>query len=265
MRDNEDKPKIQLVRDRVGKDWITAENILMKPLQEKLPSNILNMMIAFIYKDSALRTRKTLNNFRKLILHIDPEIYADDYQTGGKMWLICKSIEAIVDEGIDSPELVMTYCNDQPDATEYSKDLVMSIETMKISYNESKYLINKINDMLRFGYISTVKSIIGSLLDAIDEHDFNSYESVKNDINNIALSIININRMTKSVDSDQTFSLDTELFDAVVADAVKKLKDRNRIFMTGIKKLNVLLAPGYMSKRLYTYLAFPGKGKSTIL
>ena len=29
--------------------------------------------------------------------------------------------------------------------------------------------------------------------------------------------------------------------------------------------MNALLAPGYMSKRLYLYLAFPGKGKSTIL
>ena len=44
-----------------------------------------------------------------------------------------------------------------------------------------------------------------------------------------------------------------------------KLKDRNRVYVTGIQRLNTILSPGYMSKKLYTYLAFPGKGKSTIL
>jgi replicative DNA helicase len=65
--------------------------------------------------------------------------------------------------------------------------------------------------------------------------------------------------------SDQTFSLQEEIFDTVVADALQRLKDRNRIFLTGVQMWNTILSPGYMSKRLYTYLAFPGKGKSTIL
>ena len=65
--------------------------------------------------------------------------------------------------------------------------------------------------------------------------------------------------------SDQTFSLNTEEFEEVVEDALQKLKDRNRVFITGIQRLNTLLSPGYLSKRLYIYLAFPGKGKSTIL
>jgi hypothetical protein len=55
------------------------------------------------------------------------------------------------------------------------------------------------------------------------------------------------------------------MFDTVIEDSLQKLKDRNRILITGIQRLNTILAPGYQSKRLYTYLAFPGKGKSTIL
>ena len=61
------------------------------------------------------------------------------------------------------------------------------------------------------------------------------------------------------------FSLEDDIFDQVIEDSVTKLKDRNRIFVTGIQRWNTILAPGYLSKRLYTYLAFPGKGKSTIL
>src|SRR5699024_5546890 len=74
-----------------------------------------------------------------------------------------------------------------------------------------------------------------------------------------------IKRNTTSLGADQTFSLEDETFETVIEDAVSKLRDRNKILKTGIQRLNTILSPGYMSKRLYTYLAFPGKGKSTIL
>ena len=81
----------------------------------------------------------------------------------------------------------------------------------------------------------------------------------------LAQSVINIKRNTSSLGSDQTFTLDGEKFEEIIADSLQKLQDRSKIFTTGIQCLNALLAPGYMSKRLYLYLAFPGKGKSTIL
>ena len=49
-----------------------------------------------------------------------------------------------------------------------------------------------------------------------------------------------------SLESDQTFSLSDDVFETVVTDAVNKLKDRNKIFTTGIRALNTILSPGYM-------------------
>ena len=118
---------------------------------------------------------------------------------------------------------------------------------------------------MEFGYVITVKDIMMQLLNKIDDGDFRSYQGVSQDLYDIATSIISINRSTSSLNSDQTFSLQDEQMEQVVEDAVQKLKDRNRIFITGIQRWNTILSPGYLSKRLYTYLAFPGKGKSTIL
>jgi replicative DNA helicase len=136
---------------------------------------------------------------------------------------------------------------------------------MKISHEESKYLIKKLDDTLEFGYVVTVKDVMRQILDNIDNGDFKSYKAVQEDLYNISTAIINIKRNALSMGSDQTFSLQEEIFDTVVADALQRLKDRNRIFLTGVQMWNTILSPGYMSKRLYTYLAFPGKGKSTIL
>ena len=59
-----------------------------------------------------------------------------------------------------------------------------------------------------------------------------------------------------------TFSLRDDCFENVVSEAVQKLKDKNRVFLTGIRRLNTILSPGYQAKRVYTYIAFPGGGKS---
>ena len=82
---------------------------------------------------------------------------------------------------------------------------------------------------------------------------------MSDDLYTIGNAIINIKRKTASLGSDQTFSLDTDEFDEVIEDSLQKLKDRNKIFITGIQRLNTLLSPGYLSKRLYTYLAFQEK------
>ena len=139
------------------------------------------------------------------------------------------------------------------------------IKNTKISYEETKYLIKCIDDRLEYGYAITLKEIYQEILDRIDDGDFKSYKSVSEDLYDIANSVINIKRNTNSLDSDTTFSLREEYFENAVEEAVQKLTDRNKVFLTGIRRLNTILSPGYQSKRLYTYLAFPGGGKSQIL
>ena len=248
------------------KEIIDTKAIKLQKLKIKFDITTLNMSIAFIYKDSVLRTRKTLTNIYRLFESIDEHVYDDNPSLKERVWVIKQSLYARLIKGFDSNnEYVKQYCLDDIDCSDYAKDIIESIDEMKISHEESKYLIRKIDDTLEFGYTIAIKDVIKQIINQIEDGDFKSYKMVQDDLYDIATAIINIKRNTVSLGADQTFSLQADQFDIVIDDAMQKLKDRNRIFITGMQRLNTILSPGYMSKRLYTYLAFPGKGKSTIL
>lgn len=241
------------------------QQLRLQKIKLKLDIFTLNSILAFIFKDSAVKTRKVLNNLHKLFTNINEEYYADKPELRARFWVIKRSLELLVDDKYESYNSIKADLMDDPDATSMTDAVVKELDKLSIGYEESKKLINKLDDRLRFGYVLTIKEIMQDFIDAIDEDDYNSYKEISDDLFNLATSIVNIKRNTNSLDSDQTFSLDTDKFEEVVTYALEKLRDRMRIFTTGITGLNTLLAPGYMSKRLYLYLAFPGGGKSQIL
>ena len=49
------------------------KNIDLQPLRVRFDITTLDMLISFLYKDSVLRTRKTLSNFSKLFKNLDPD------------------------------------------------------------------------------------------------------------------------------------------------------------------------------------------------
>ena len=246
------------------KRLLSVKDIKMEKLKIRFDIQMLNMIIAFLIKDSVLRTRKTIHNIRKVFDAIDDSMYEGNVELESRIWIIRRIIDCILSEQFESTEYIQMYCKDRA-TDEYTRELIDELPKFQIKYAESKYLVKKIDSTLEFGYIATVRDAMMQILNTIDLTDYLSYASVSEDIYRIATAIINIKRESKSIGADQTFSLNPEVFESVVTDAVTKLKDRNRIFRTGIQRLNTILAPGYLSKRLYTYLAFPGKGKSTIL
>lgn len=248
------------------KKLLNVKNIKLTPLKIKFDITRLDMIISFLYKQSVLRTRKTLTNTYKLFQNLDESLIVDNPDLMARVWIIKTTLRGRLEEGFENDENLMQYCFDQSDSDEFKeKTLKYILENKKISYEESKYIVKTIDDTLEFGYVITIKGIVQDIIDKIDDQQYKTYKEVSNDLYEIANSIINIKRRTTSLGSDQTFSLNTEEFEEVVEDALQKLKDRNRVFITGIQRLNTLLSPGYLSKRLYIYLAFPGKGKSTIL
>ena len=252
--------------ERTIKQYLNVKDIKLRPLKLKFDITTLDMVISFIYKDSVLRTRKTLSNIYKLFDNIDLSIYENNEQLLGRIWIIKTTLYGKLVAGFENDENLKKYCLDDTECDEFRADTLNRVlENKKISHEESKYLIKQLDDCLEYGYTITVKDVMQQILNQIDDGDFKTYKAVSEDLYSIATSVINIKRGTTSLGSDQTFSLSDDKFDTVVEDAVQKLKDRNRIFITGIQRWNTILAPGYLSKRLYTYLAFPGKGKSTIL
>ena len=238
----------------------------------KLPIRIdittLDMTIQFLYKEGALRTRKALTNIDKLFKSLDLTIYTEkDVELTNRIWIIERTLDGLLREGLVQEEFVKNYCKLDSECDDYKASIWDQLTSAKrqINYDESKYLLKQIDERLAFGYTVTLKHIVQELFSLLDESDPRSYRQLQDDLYQIANSIINIKRRTNSLGADQTFSLQEDVFETVLFDSMKKLNNRNRIFITGIRHLNTFLAPGYMSGRLYTYLAFPGGGKSQIL
>ena len=247
------------------KSVLSFKDIKLQKIKIRLDLTTLNSILAFIYKDSVLRTRKVLSNIYKLFNSLDESMYEDNPELSSIIWVIRKTLHARLYQDLVNEHFLKTYCLDQLDCDELKKRIIESIDDRQINYEESKYIIKKIDDILAYGYSITIKDIMKEIIDEIEDGDFKSYKSVSEMLYDISTAVISIKRNTTSLGADQTFSLEDETFETVIEDAVSKLRDRNKILKTGIQRLNTILSPGYMSKRLYTYLAFPGKGKSTIL
>lgn len=246
------------------------KDIKLSKLKIKMDISTLNMIIKFIYKKSVLRTRKSLKNIKTLMENLDMSVYEDNansIELLNRIWIIKTTLTGNLVEGLTSKDMMKKFCYDDPECTDYIKETMEEIieNSAPITYEESKYLVKQIDDRLNFGYTITLKEVITELFDLLDESDSRSYKGIEEDLYAIATSIIAIKRNSTSIGSEETFSLQDNVFQTVVSDALDRLKDRNRIFMTGIRRWNTILSPGYMSKRLYTYLAFPGGGKSQIL
>lgn len=232
----------------------------------KFDIRMLESIIGFIYKDSVLRTSKVLKHILSLFEIIDEMTYVNDVKINARVWVIKKSVYARIVDGFDNDSVIITKLLDDPQCDEEMQYVLENIDTYRqITYDESKYIVKAIDDRLRYGYIMTVKEIFNDLLEKFDDNEYKSYKAVADDLYQLATSLVNIQRQTNDLQSEQTFSLMDEKFEEAVTEAVNALKDRNKIFITGIQRLNTILSPGYMSKRLYTYLAFPGGGKSQIL
>lgn len=259
---NKENLEMKLTKEQIK----NLNNLTLSNLKIKISIEVLDMMIAFLYKPSTLRTRKTLNNIYLLLTSIDKSMYENDPELSNRYWIILKTIEARISEKINSEDMYINYILDDNDCDEYKSDILKNVVTnKKISYDESKVLIKMVEDRLRYGYALTYKNIIGDYINSIDPDDMKSFKAIDEELYYIANSFIGIHRKTKTLDGNNKFSLDDDVFIPVVTDSVNRLKDRNRIYTTGIRMLNAILSPGYLSKRLYMYLAFPGGGKSQIL
>lgn len=247
------------------KNFGTSKDILGTKIKLNIDNYLLNSIIAFIYKESVLKTKKTLSNFLKLFNMLDMDFYEDKPIQSAKIWIIVNTLKVILNEKIENADVIKTMLKEDPECQGMRADLIETIENLSIGYEESKKLIRMMDDRLQYGYVLTIKQMTQEIMDYIDEEDYRTYKEVSDILYQLATNIIQIRRNNNSLDSDSTFSLEADKFESCITDAVEKLQDKMKMLRTGIRRLNTLLAPAYLSKRLYTYLAFPGGGKSQIL
>lgn len=92
------------------KDLLKFKNLRLKKVKVRFDEQMLNSIIAFIYKDSVLRTRKTLQNIQKLFMIVDDEIYEGKPLLQDRIWVLRKSLSAILDSDFENTEMIKQCC-----------------------------------------------------------------------------------------------------------------------------------------------------------
>lgn len=244
---------------------VVETNPDIKKIPMKFDISMLNMLIGYIFKKSTQISRKSLMKMKKLFEIIDASNFEDNEQLEARFNFIISALQAKLDEGFENDDAIVNYCCRDVD-NQYIDEIVKNLQTyMKINYEEIRYINRTIEDRLQYYYLFTYRDKIADTIERFDAGDYRSFYEINNRMTNVCTDFINHVRKVKSLESREEFSLSDENFDSNVIDIVTKLKNPSRQIKTGIKKLNDLLSPAFMSGRLYMFLGLPGGWKSGML
>lgn len=236
-----------------------------KKIALKFDITMLNMLLGYLFKKSAQITRKALTNMKRLFDVIDEQAYEGNEQLESRLYFIKRALKAKLELSMENENVILNYCKTDT----YNKEIDEIIKNLeiykKINYDEIKYINKAIEDRLKYVYLYYYKEKMYSSIERLDSGDYDSFQEINDELKDICTKLLNKMRNATILEDVDSFSLEDEGFDDTITDIVNKLKDPSRILKTGIQKLNQILAPGYMSKRLYMYLGLPAGFKSGIL
>ena len=243
---------------------LNIENLKLTPQSMKLSINLLNNILLFIFKESTLRTHRTIKAIRKLMSIINTD-ETDDVEYTARVNLIKRSTAYAADDRIDSVNMLKDVLRNDSNFTELEERILTEMEKETITYNDSKKLLDLISDRLNYGYSIQITKVIGELLQKIDMNDYRSCKAIESKLIKVAKTIVAYYNQNTLSNEDIFFSLQTDYFDTATEYAYKKLSKSTIRLLTGMRYFNILTAPGVESGRLYIFCATPGGGKSQLL
>jgi replicative DNA helicase len=240
-----------------------------KTYENKVPIRfdikMLNAFIGLIFKKSTQVTRKSLRNLKSLFDVIDRTVYSENEKLEARFEFIQRALDAKIDKGFENEDAIINYCR----MDVYNKENDEIIKNIplytKLNYEELKSINKAVEDRLQFYFIYNYKNMIYAAVERLDSGDYKCFAEINNELVNICTKVLSDVRRTRNVDQTNTFSLADETFNNVIPEIVSSLKDPSRILSTGIQRLNEILSPGYIGKRLYVYMGLPAGFKSGIL
>lgn len=218
---------------------------------------MLKMFIGYLSLDSKFITRANYINMKKFFDIVDMSKYESDEEMYDMIMFIRLMLEARLDKSMTNINVIMSYCT-RADNENYKKFAANIDLFSKIKESEIRYINRAVVDRLKYAYIVFYKDIIIDEFERIDTGEYETFEEINNSMKDIITHLMSEMRGAETLVSLDTFSLSDDVFDTVVTDIVNKLKDKSRRFTTGIRALNKILSPGFLSGRLYLFLGLTG-------
>lgn len=225
----------------------------MKTLKPSMWKNIASILLS---NHDEWKTSKNMILFARAV---------STYPSKSEYYLTCERVIHYMEQNILSvPMIIETMRNEgETDDVLEVAELLSQQPTIK-TLAEVQRLCTVLADYVKYAKILKVKESFLKTLDMIDEDDANIKTTVDTlyRISNEIVTAYNsaaFTQATCSFDSDNAEEMRNGIAEA------KDARSSDKTIITGIRGLNNLLSPGYLSGCLYIYAALPGCYKSGIL
>ena len=225
----------------------------MKTLKNNIYKNIASILCS---EKNDFKTAQNVVLFSRII---------STYPSKSIYCLVASRIISFIEKNINSISLIIEVMRDEGE----DEEIITNVEFLRDNPTiktqaEVTPLCTVLADYIKFSKILKLKNSFISTLDMIDDDDAN----IKADVDTLyklSTEIVNAYNVTNIADVSHTFDTnDTEAMKNVVAET-KDVRSADKVILTGIRGLNTLLSPGYLSGCLYVYAGLPGNYKSGIL
>lgn len=225
----------------------------MKTLKNNIYKNIASILCS---EKNDFKTAQNVVLFSRII---------STYPSKSIYCLVASRIINFIEKNINSISLIIEVMRDEGE----DEEIITNVEFLRDNPTiktqaEVTRLCTVLADYIKFHKILKLKNSFISTLDMIDDDDAN----IKADVDTLyklSTEIVNAYNVTNIANVSHTFDTnDTEAMKNVVAET-KDVRSADKVILTGIRGLNTLLSPGYLSGCLYVYAGLPGNYKSGIL
>lgn len=225
----------------------------MKTLKNNIYKNIASILCS---EKNDFKTAQNVVLFSRII---------STYPSKSIYCLVASRIISFIEKNINSISLIIEVMRDEGE----DEEIITNVEFLRDNPTiktqaEVTRLCTVLADYIKFSKILKLKNSFISTLDMIDDDDAN----IKADVDTLyklSTEIVNAYNVTNIANVSHTFDTnDTEAMKNVVAET-KDVRSADKVILTGIRGLNTLLSPGYLSGCLYVYAGLPGNYKSGIL
>jgi len=229
----------------------------MKTLRNNIYQDIASILCS---KNNELKTTQNVVLFSRTI---------STYPSNKSIYcLVANRVISFIEKNVMNMNLMIEIMKDEGEDEEIVQtvEFLMNNPTIKTRAECTKLCL-LLTDYVKWSKLLKVKNSFIKALDVIDE-DEDDVTSMRDKINTLykisteivtAYNTVNITEISHTFDSN-----DVDAMKTVIAEA-KDARAPDKCIITGIRGLNSLLSPGYLSGCVYVFAALPGNYKSGIL
>lgn len=223
----------------------------------------LDILCKYIITDPAFIKISNVSMLNNMINGLDPSVYNKDAEKLKRINFIRAGIEARLKYNLTDRIIIIQHIIS---TLQYTPDFI-DLEHTNLSLNEISWCNNMISDAIKNsyldGYITQFLDICQALRTSDFDHRGNKLEIFQSLVNKVN----NEFRKAAVNDSivDMRFNLDSREFDKDVEEIYNVVTSPSRRLRTGMQGLNIMLAGGFESSRVYIILGITGVGKSITL